>query len=165
MTKQQRRFRLIDFFKRKSAKQTSVNLEAQDNMDSLDSMILSGDQQGNFYAHGTITVTVDSHISGTIATTNGIIKGKITGDITCTGELLVEPTAIIEGNITAKTIDIRPGSIIHGTFTHLAATDASEPSDYIPIDLPEVLQPIRNEAASRSLRQQLPIDKQPTGWW
>lgn len=167
MTKKQKRFRLIDFFKQKSAKEhTSVNQWAQDNMGLMNSMILSGNRQGNFYAHDLITVTADSHISGTIVTTNGVMKGKITGNITCTGELLIEPTAIIEGNITAKIIDIRPGSIIHGTFTRLAATNpACEPSDHIPIELPEASRSIHDEATCRDRCQQLPVDEQPAGWW
>jgi len=157
---------MTDFFKRKSAKHTSVNQETRDEAESPDSMILSGDRQGNFYAHDRITVMADSHISGTIVTTNGVIKGKITGNITCLGELLIEPTAVIEGNITAKTIDIRPGSTIHATFTHLAATDtARELSNYIPIELPDVPRPIHSESASKNRHKQLPVDEEPTGWW
>lgn len=172
MTKKQKRFRLIDFFKRKSEeKLISINNKPSDG-----EMILSGKRQGDFYADDMITVTEDSHISGTIVTTNGIMKGKITGNITCTGELLIEPTAIIEGNITAKIIDIRPGSIIHGTFTHLSATDLSttdlsttdtvrEQPDQVPTPLPEVPRPINNDVVRVDQPKQLPADKQPTSWW
>lgn len=176
MTKKQERFRLIDFFKGKSVKKNAsanqrvqgemANAVTRDNVDSLNSMILSGNRQGNFYAHDMITVTADSHISGTIVTTNGIMKGKITGNITCAGELLIEPTAIIEGNITAKIIDIRPGSVIHGTFTHFSAIDTMQGQSHrAPFPLPEVFPQVHVEATSGKRSQPVPLDEQPTGWW
>jgi len=171
MEEKPKRFKLINFFKSKlTDRHTPIDKSV------ADEMILSGTRQGNFFAPDQITVTADSHIYGTIVAAHAIVSGRVTGDITCSGELLIEATAVIEGNMVASTIDIRPGAVIRGTFKRFSGTDIrEEPAAAAPEPAPNVLphpdeEPVdirqdHREPAEIQLTHHQPAEVQPTSWW
>lgn len=118
---------MIDFFfKRKSIKKkppehpalqyNEIIIIDHDTI-SLKSMVLSAKRHGNFYIGQQVTVEADGYITGTITAVDGVIKGRVKGNITCSNELVIASTAIIEGAVVGKKIAIERGSIINGSLT------------------------------------------------
>ncbi|SEL26804.1 Polymer-forming protein [Parapedobacter koreensis] len=125
---------MIDFFKKKAFKkstseaqepqQNEIIVTEQDTI-SLTSMILVNKRQGNFYVREVATVATNAYISGAIVSSEGVIRGRVTGNITCTGNLLIASTAIIEGAVAAKSTTIESGAIINGTMSVIDEAPAS----------------------------------------
>lgn len=123
MARKRKRIRLISLFKRKSNKDEQRQQEplyneiiiTEHDTISLKSMVLSAKRQGDFYVADMAIVEVDGYITGTITASNGIVKGRVKGNVACTNELVIKSKAIIEGNIIAKEIIVEHGSIINGT--------------------------------------------------
>ncbi|MFA6940691.1 MAG: polymer-forming cytoskeletal protein [Clostridiaceae bacterium] len=55
-----------------------------------------------------------SYIKGNISCYNATINGKIDGNITCTGKLIIGSTGLIHGDITVKDLIIIQGGILQG---------------------------------------------------
>lgn len=53
-------------------------------------------------------------IIGDITATSGFFAGAIKGDIDINGSIIIESTAVIQGNIKAKSIQVNKGAIIEG---------------------------------------------------
>lgn len=177
MTKKQKRIKLFDLFKPKSVKNNSEQEPLQYNeiivtehgTISLKSMVLTAKRQGNFYVGETVTVEADGYITGSIVCAAGVVKGRVKGKITCMGELIINPTAIVEGDLIAKTVTVESGSIINGTLSvsddilpslltdklHIAKALLSD--GLIPaietVDLPEPEKPPQAETAKSTVKQ------------
>lgn len=184
MTRKRKRISLIDLFRKKPANRVSTAHDSplhneiivtEHGTISLKSMVLTAKRQGNFYVGEAVTVEADGYITGTIVATDGVIKGRIKGSLTCVGELTIKPTAIIEGAVTAKRITIEPGSIINGTLSISDNTqeallaeklqiakallgDGYEPA-IEPVDLPESATPYSMETLKSEVRQKEPGPK------
>jgi cytoskeletal protein CcmA (bactofilin family) len=73
---------------------------------------------------GDITEAADSHatlyidkigvLTGDLNYSNLIVAGTVKGSITVTEKMMVYPTAIIEGNMRYKTLDIHPDARVNG---------------------------------------------------
>lgn len=86
----------------------SGNLEAADvyvNMERL---------EGNITSEGNIKVGLGTIVIGDIKAVSGVIAGAVKGEIDINGPILIDSTAIIKGNIKAKSIQINNGAIVEG---------------------------------------------------
>lgn len=70
--------------------------------------------QGDIVCNSTVNITTRTQIMGNLATREALIDGRIMGDITADGAVIAGETAVIVGDITAYTIEIRKGSYFEG---------------------------------------------------
>lgn len=69
---------------------------------------------GNINSEGSVKVGQGSIIIGDIVATSGVIAGAIKGEIDINGPIVIDATAIIKGNIKAKSVQINNGAVIEG---------------------------------------------------
>lgn len=69
---------------------------------------------GSVISESCITIGKGAILIGDITATSGFIAGAIKGNIDINGSIVVDSSAIIKGNIKAKSIQINQGAIIEG---------------------------------------------------
>jgi len=70
--------------------------------------------EGNIISEGSVKVGLGTVIIGDITATSGVIAGAVKGEIDVNGPIVIDSTAIIKGNIKAKTVQINNGAVIEG---------------------------------------------------
>jgi cytoskeletal protein CcmA (bactofilin family) len=80
-----------------------------------DSVRLDGTIKGEVRISKRIVMGADGRVVGNIWATDAVIKGRITGDIHVTESLHLTESAVIEGNIAAKTMIVDEGARYNGT--------------------------------------------------
>lgn len=70
--------------------------------------------EGSITSEGSVKVGLGTVIVGDIVATSGVIAGAVKGEIDINGPIVVDSTAIIKGNIKAKSVQINNGAIIEG---------------------------------------------------
>jgi len=69
---------------------------------------------GSINSEGSVKVGLGSVIIGDIIATSGVIAGAVKGEIDINGPVIIDSTAIIKGNIKAKSIQINNGAVMEG---------------------------------------------------
>lgn len=80
--------------------------------------------EGNVTSEGSIKVGLGTVLIGNIIGTSGVIAGAVKGEIDINGPIVIDSTAIIKGNIKAKSVQINNGAIIDG-FCSLTYSDVN----------------------------------------
>lgn len=80
--------------------------------------------EGGITSEGTIKIGLGTVVIGDIVATSGAIAGAVKGEIDVNGPVVVDSTAIIKGNIKAKSIQINNGAIVEG-FCSLSYSDVN----------------------------------------
>ncbi len=70
--------------------------------------------EGSITSEGSVKVGLGTVIIGDIIATSGVIAGAVKGEIDINGPIVVDSTAIIKGNIKAKSVQINNGAVIEG---------------------------------------------------
>ncbi len=70
--------------------------------------------QGNIQSEGSIKISVGTVVIGDMKGTSGIIAGAVKGNIDINGSVFLDSTAIIKGNIRAKSIQMDAGAVVEG---------------------------------------------------
>jgi cytoskeletal protein CcmA (bactofilin family) len=70
--------------------------------------------EGCITSEGCVKVGLGTVIIGDIIATSGVIAGAVKGEIDINGPIVVDSTAIIKGNIKAKSVQINNGAVIEG---------------------------------------------------
>ena len=70
--------------------------------------------EGSLSSEGTVKIGVGTVILGDIDATSAYIAGAVKGDIDVNGHVEVDSTAIIKGNIKAKSIQVNNGAVVDG---------------------------------------------------
>jgi cytoskeletal protein CcmA (bactofilin family) len=70
--------------------------------------------EGCITSEGSVKVGLGTVIIGDIVATSGVIAGAIKGEIDVNGPIVIDSTAIIKGNIKAKSVQINNGAVIEG---------------------------------------------------
>ena len=70
--------------------------------------------EGSLSSEGTVKIGVGTVIIGDIDATSAYIAGAVKGDIDVNGHVEVDSTAIIKGNIKAKSIQVNNGAVVDG---------------------------------------------------
>ena len=78
--------------------------------------------EGSINSEGSVKVGLGTVVIGDIIGTSGVIAGAVKGEIDIQGPIVVDSTAIIKGNIKAKSVQINNGAIIEG-FCSLSYSD------------------------------------------
>jgi cytoskeletal protein CcmA (bactofilin family) len=70
--------------------------------------------EGSITSEGCVKVGLGTVVVGDIVATSGVIAGAVKGEIDINGPNVVDSTAIIKGNIKAKSVQINNGAVIEG---------------------------------------------------
>lgn len=70
--------------------------------------------EGNLSSEGTVKIGVGTIVVGDIVGSSAVIAGAIKGDIDINGPVVVDSTAIVRGNIKAKSIQVNNGAVVDG---------------------------------------------------
>jgi cytoskeletal protein CcmA (bactofilin family) len=76
---------------------------------------LDGAIRGEVRVTKRIVMGVDGRVTGNIWAADAVIKGRITGDINVSESLHLTDSAVIEGNIAAKTMVVDEGARYNGS--------------------------------------------------
>ncbi|MCR5793380.1 MAG: polymer-forming cytoskeletal protein [Lachnospiraceae bacterium] len=69
---------------------------------------------GNLTSKGSVKIGVGTIVVGDIKATSGVIAGAVKGQIDIDGPVIVDSTAIVKGNINAKSVQINNGAVVDG---------------------------------------------------
>ncbi len=70
--------------------------------------------EGSISSEGSVKVGLGTVVIGDIVATSGVIAGAVKGEIDINGPIVIDSTAIIKGNIKAKSVQINNGAVIEG---------------------------------------------------
>ncbi len=65
-------------------------------------------------SEGSVKIGLGTVVVGDIVATSGVIAGAVKGEIDINGPIVIDSTAIIKGNIKAKSVQINNGAVIEG---------------------------------------------------
>lgn len=69
---------------------------------------------GSISSEGSVKIGLGTVVVGDIVATSGVIAGAVKGEIDINGPIVIDSTAIIKGNIKAKSVQINNGAVIEG---------------------------------------------------
>ncbi|HWT26314.1 MAG TPA: polymer-forming cytoskeletal protein [Mobilitalea sp.] len=70
--------------------------------------------EGSITSEGSVKIGLGTVCIGDITATSGVIAGAVKGEIDVNGPIVIDSTAIIKGNIKAKSVQINNGAVIEG---------------------------------------------------
>ena len=56
-------------------------------------------------------------VLGSISCTSVVVAGAVKGDIDVNGPVIIDSTAVVKGNVRAKSIQINSGAVIEGSYS------------------------------------------------
>ncbi|NLO08428.1 MAG: hypothetical protein GX129_00960 [Clostridiales bacterium] len=78
--------------------------------------------EGSINSEGSVKVGLGTVVVGDMVATSGVIAGAVKGEIDVNGPIVIDSTAIIKGNIKAKSVQINNGAVVEG-FCSLSYSD------------------------------------------
>ena len=78
--------------------------------------------EGNINSEGSVKIGLGTVIIGDINASSGVIAGAVKGEIDVKGPVVIDSTAIIKGNVKAKSVQMNNGAVLEG-FCSLAYAD------------------------------------------
>jgi cytoskeletal protein CcmA (bactofilin family) len=70
--------------------------------------------EGGIISEGSVKIGLGTVVIGDITATSGVIAGAVKGEIDVNGPIVIDSTAIIKGNIKAKSIQVNNGAVVEG---------------------------------------------------
>ena len=70
--------------------------------------------EGNITSEGCVKIGLGTVIIGDIVATSGVIAGAVKGEIDIKGPVVIDSTAIIKGNVKAKSVQMNNGAVLEG---------------------------------------------------
>ncbi len=70
--------------------------------------------EGSLSSEGAVKIGVGTIVVGDVDATSAYIAGAVSGDIDVNGHVVVDSTAIIKGNIKAKSVQVNNGAVVDG---------------------------------------------------
>jgi len=70
--------------------------------------------EGNITSEGSVKIGLGTIIIGDISATSGVIAGAVKGEIDIKGPVVIDSTAIIKGNVKAKSVQMNNGAVLEG---------------------------------------------------
>jgi cytoskeletal protein CcmA (bactofilin family) len=147
-------------------------------------ILISEKMFGDFYCLDELVIDELGDITGNIATTRCVIKGKISGNVLCLKNIIIKSTAIIEGEITAGTVEVESGAVINGCINlqrdlqapelikKVKECQAEENQRTVPVIkytalAPEKIESFLHVANDDSVEKQLPekVNVNSSKWW
>lgn len=69
---------------------------------------------GNVSSEGSVKIGLGTVLVGDVTACSGVIAGAVKGEIDVNGPVVIDSTAIIKGNIKAKSIQVNNGAVVEG---------------------------------------------------
>ena len=79
-----------------------------------ETIIIEGQVKGEIVAGGSLEITQNAAVNGSVKADKLFLYGKVEGSIDVAGSLSVGKTAVIQGDVKAGEADIKAGAIING---------------------------------------------------
>jgi len=70
--------------------------------------------EGNITSEGCVKIGLGTVIIGDIVASSGVIAGAVKGEIDIKGPVVIDSTAIIKGNVKAKSVQMNNGAVLEG---------------------------------------------------
>lgn len=70
--------------------------------------------EGNITSEGCVKIGLGTVVLGDIIATSGVIAGAVKGEIDINGPVVLDSTAIIKGNVKAKSVQMNNGAVLEG---------------------------------------------------
>lgn len=70
--------------------------------------------EGNITSEGSVKIGLGTVIIGDIVASSGVIAGAVKGEIDIKGPVVIDSTAIIKGNVKAKSVQMNNGAVLEG---------------------------------------------------
>lgn len=70
--------------------------------------------EGNINSEGSVKIGIGTVIIGDISASSGVIAGAVKGEIDVKGPVVIDSTAIIKGNVKAKSVQMNNGAVLEG---------------------------------------------------
>ena len=70
--------------------------------------------EGNIISEGSVKIGLGTVIIGDITASSGVIAGAVKGEIDIKGPVVIDSTAIIKGNVKAKSVQMNNGAVLEG---------------------------------------------------
>lgn len=70
--------------------------------------------EGNITSEGCVKIGLGTVIIGDITAASGVIAGAVKGEIDVKGPVVLDSTAIIKGNVKAKSVQMNNGAVLEG---------------------------------------------------
>ena len=70
--------------------------------------------KGNLTSDGAVKIGAETVVIGDVTGTSAVIAGAVKGEVDVNGPVVLDSTAVIKGNINAKTVQINSGAIVDG---------------------------------------------------
>ncbi|MCZ8131246.1 MAG: polymer-forming cytoskeletal protein [Steroidobacteraceae bacterium] len=77
-------------------------------------LTLAGELVGDGEIRGLLSVMPGAHWQGDGVARNAVIAGRVTGDLVVTEKLEIGKTAVVRGNVRAKSLAIAHGAVVDG---------------------------------------------------
>ncbi len=90
------------------------NAVLEGNMETVGNLRIEGKLVGNIRCKAKVAMGDSSLVEGDILSQNAEIAGTVKGNLDISGLLILKPTAIIDGNITAGKIMLETGAVFNG---------------------------------------------------
>ena len=90
---------------------------AQKDIAALNDVWVTQSVNGNIYCAKNITVCKDIEILGNIHCKSCVLEGKIAGNIQASDTLEIKASAVLNGNIIAKKLNVDRASVLNGNIT------------------------------------------------
>jgi cytoskeletal protein CcmA (bactofilin family) len=77
--------------------------------------VIAGRVEGTIEVDGhTLTVAEGATVDATVSANAVVVQGNVKGDLSAASKIVIQPTARIEGELSAPTISIADGAIVQG---------------------------------------------------
>lgn len=70
--------------------------------------------EGNVTSEGCVKIGIETIVIGNLNATSAVIAGAVKGDIDVNGTVVIDSTAIIKGNVKAKSVQMNNGAVLEG---------------------------------------------------
>ncbi len=70
--------------------------------------------EGNINSEGSVKIGIGTVVIGDITASSGVIAGAVKGEIDVKGPVVIDSTAIIKGNVKAKSVQMNNGAVLEG---------------------------------------------------
>lgn len=81
--------------------------------------------EGNLSSEGAVKIALGTVVVGDVTGNSAVIAGAVKGEIDINGPVIIDSTAIIKGNVKAKSIQMNNGAVLEGfcSLTSYASLD------------------------------------------
>ena len=84
------------------------------NVSASDVLVQTKRLEGNIKSEGAVEISGGTVVIGDIEGTSATVAGAVKGNIDVNGPVIVDSTAIVQGSIKAKSIQVNTGAVVDG---------------------------------------------------